>query len=193
MGHEWASEEAHQATAEWHSFLNDAAASYGALGAGLGFLRRQFEEFARVARLGPDEVVHITTGDGAPNRPSDAFAIWTPRTIRERCTREGLVARQLGHWWVSHVYATWEHGFRPRLAKAQGLQTDELQERVMGDLRRIRHDVLHHQGVATAQWSGRCQRLRWFGAGDEIFVSERMVYEFMDQFGLAEPAPSSSS
>lgn len=176
-------------TAQFREFLNDAAASYGALTSGLGFMRRTFEQVAELTNMGPDDVVHLTTGDMPTERPSDAFGVWTHSRIIESCGPNSAVARQLGHWWVSHVYAMWEHGFRPRLAKARGIALDDVTDPLMGDLRRLRHDVLHHGGIATAEWTGRCQRLRWFTTGDDIFITGRMIYEFMEGFGLAHPAP----
>lgn len=155
----------------------------------LGFMRRTFEQVAELTNMGPDDVVHLTTGDMPTERPSDAFGVWTHRRIIESCGPNSAVARQLGHWWVSHVYAMWEHGFRPRLAKARGIALDDVTDPLMGDLRRLRHDVLHHGGIATAEWTGRCQRLRWFTPGDDIFITGRMIYEFMEGFGLAHPAP----
>jgi hypothetical protein len=176
-------------TAGFHEFLNDAAASYGALTCGLGLMRRTVEQFAELTNMGPGGVWHMGTGDMPTERPSDAFGVWTRRRIAESCGPDGAVVRQLGHWWVSHVYAMWEHGFRPRLAEARGVGLDDVTDPLMGDLRRLRHDVLHHRGIATAGQTGRCERLRWFTPGEDMFITSRMIYEFMAGFGLAHPAP----
>lgn len=152
-------------------------------------MRRELTQFAALTGQGPDEVIHLTTGDMPTERPSDAFAVWTRRRIDAEAQPGGSVPRQLGHQWVSYVYAMWEHGFRPRLARARSVALDEVRDPLLGDLRLLRHDVLHCRGVATAENTGRCQRLRWFAAGEDIVITGRMVYEFVDAFGLAHPAP----
>lgn len=80
--------------AELREFLNDAAASYGALTSGLGFMRRTFEQLAELTNMGPDDVVHTATGDVSTERPSDAFGVWTHRRITESC-RTGPPLRAL--------------------------------------------------------------------------------------------------
>jgi hypothetical protein len=81
-------------TAEFHEFLNDAAASYGVLTCGLGFMRGKVEEFAELTNMGPDGVWHMVTGDVLPTeRPSDAFGVWTRRRIAESCGPDGAVVR----------------------------------------------------------------------------------------------------
>lgn len=176
-------------SAEFHEFLREAAAIYGVMIASLGSMQRELTQFSTLTGMGPEDVVHLATGDMPTERPSDAFAVWTLGRIRAEGQAGGSVPRLLGHQWVSHVYAMWEHAYRPRLASARGVPLGEVVEPLLGDVRHLRHDVLHHRGVATRQHAGRCAILRWFAPGDDIVITGRMVYEFVDAFGLAHPAP----
>jgi len=176
-------------TAEFHTFLNDAAGLYGVTTTALPFLRGQADQFARIAGIGADHPMFFTVTDMPQERPSDAFAVWPRSLLASRLAPEGVAARQAGHQWVVHVFSMWEHGYRPRLAAARGVDTDDVKIPVLGDLRLIRNDVVHHRGIATADSSGKCQQLRWFSVGEDMLVTGRMIYQFMDAFGLGHPAP----
>lgn len=177
-------------TAEFHEFLKDAAAIYGVTTASLGSMRRELTQFSALAGTGLDDEIHLTTGDMPTDRPSDAFAVWTRRRIDTEMQAGGSVPRLLGHQWVSHVFAMWEHGYRPRLAAARGVALGDVLDPLLGDLRLLRNDVLHCKGVATAQNTGHGTVLQWFAPGEDIVITGRMVYEFVDAFGLAHPAPA---
>jgi hypothetical protein len=50
----------------------------------------------------------------------------------------------------------------------------------MGDLRRIRHDILHHRGVASADNTAKCEVIaHWFGVGQPIVIAGEHISEFM--------------
>ncbi|MHA6796674.1 hypothetical protein ACVGVM_24645 [Pseudonocardia bannensis] len=86
------------------------------------------------------------------------------------------------------VYHLWENRFREEIALDRGLnKKNDLLNQHMADLAKIRHDILKCRGVATSKNSGKCVDLRWFNVGDEIFIQDWMVYEFMEAFGLVYP------
>jgi hypothetical protein len=85
------------------------------------------------------------------------------------------------------VNARWEYDVRPKLAASFGCQTSDVRVALMGDLRRIRNDILHHQGVATEENSGKCELLgHWFPPGSEIAITGEHIYEFMQLVPWAE-------
>lgn len=62
-------------TAQFHEFLRDAAAIYDVMTASMGSMQRELTQFTAQTGMGPDDVLHLTTGDMPTERPSDAFAV----------------------------------------------------------------------------------------------------------------------
>ncbi|OLT35036.1 hypothetical protein BJF84_15960 [Rhodococcus sp. CUA-806] len=67
--------------------------------------------------------------------------------------------------WFTHIFAVWEERYRGRLALAHGLAPDgdrwrrtDLLIPLFGDIRTIRNDFVHNQGVATSPHETRSWR-----------------------------------
>jgi hypothetical protein len=70
---------------------------------------------------------------------------------------------------IIFLYAYWDEEVRPGLARALGIATKEITSDIFGDLRLIRHAILHNKGVlAKAAW----QKLEVLG---EHFAPDDLV------------------
>jgi hypothetical protein len=107
--------------------------------------------------------------------------------IRDRLDDAGLVAQQIGHQWLLLVFHEWEDEFRPRLAAARAVPVDEVRDPVLGDLRLMRNDIIHHRGLAMATNSERRTRLNWFADGDVMLIDRKMG---VGGDGRLRPGPS---
>ena len=47
----------------------------------------------------------------------------------------------------------------------------------------VRNDLLHHNGVASADHCGKCTVLKWFGPGDRMVFETRHLFDFLNQIG----------
>lgn len=171
--------------AELAEFLNNAAAAHGFQVMGIKLAREQMATLAARQKpdpANPDSVIHMGVGD--PNLPdSEPYAAWRISELPEQLADDGPVMRQIGHEWVVHVYTAWEHHFRPGLASALGLGDEGLRFPLLGDLRRLRNDIVHHRGVATSENTGRSELLgHWFAPGQVILIRGQEVSEFMRRF-----------
>jgi hypothetical protein len=168
---------------ELASFLNDAA---GAHAFALMGLHLAHEQMTRVAAESINPTAPMLMGVGDPSEAGTvAYQSWSLNTIPDRLTDDGQVAIQLGQQWIVTVYAHWEHYFRSRFAEALGCSRDDVRVPLMGDMRHLRHDVLHHRGVATEEHTGRCEVLKdWFAAGEMILIDTKKVAQFMRHVGL---------
>jgi hypothetical protein len=177
-------------------FLNDAMATHGFAGAGL---QRLLEDLGQlpVASENPDPTIALALGD--PNLPeAETYASWKLSEVRQQVSQTGPAYTRLGQQWAVYVYTGWEHEYRPRLAAAHGRAKDQLLYPLLGDLRHLRDDVVHHHGVATPDNAGRCQVLRhWIDVGDPIRLSPDRVAEFSALFPWSDlrsgPGPPASS
>lgn len=86
----------------------------------------------------------------------------------------GLTHRRLTQQWVVTVYTAWEAEFRKRLAVARDIPEHEVRADFFGDLRRLRHDIVHHRGVASRDHSTKCTTLlkRRLLPGDPIYLRD---------------------
>jgi hypothetical protein len=100
----------------------------------------------------------------------------------------GTVEALVGHMWVVTVYTEWEVRYRERVAADLGMsKAKDLKVPVLGDLRLIRHDIVHSSGIARADNSGRVEVFTdWITVGKLIVIRERQIVAFMDKLGLAK-------
>ena len=167
----------------FNAFLNDAAGTHGWALNGLRLLRQDWER----RLVGSVADAHVFMSLGAPNDPNTlAYQRWKLANLPARLADDGPVAATIGQQWVVGVYTAWEEHFRARFAAADGKTKAEKTWPIGGDLRLLRHDIVHHRGVATSTNTGKCAVLRWFEAGDQILVTQEMVAGFMRLLGLAQ-------
>jgi hypothetical protein len=140
-------------------------------------------EFAATLRAPrPDSTFFV--GHGDPNSEEGfAYQHWPIRSLRERLGPDGPVVRALGQQWIVMVASKWNDHYRALIADALGIETNELKDAAMADINRMRNDIVHHRGIATARNTGRCEVLRWFAEGEPIHVLPVHVSELVAYFG----------
>jgi hypothetical protein len=170
-----------QVTNQLGRMLSLASGALGFATTGVGFVAQHTAALPRHP-ANPDPTVFLAFGD-----PADpAAARYYPLLFKASdfpfvLAPNGLIVTQLGHQWAVFVYAAWEHSFRPRLAEAWGRDLRDVQIEAFGDLRRIRHDIVHNNAVASAAWTGKCTVLHWFKPGELIQINTEQAAEFMEK------------
>lgn len=66
-------------------------------------------------------------------------------------SENGANEQQLIEYIVVFIYTFWEVEMRARLAKAKGVELNEITSDIMGDLRHMRHAVLHKRSVMVRE------------------------------------------
>lgn len=167
--------------------LNDLTAAHAFAVVGL---RRIPEYFSTLPRHpdNPDPMVLISIGppDQVDTPP---YAGWRLSEALRQVQENGAVETSLGHQWITFLFELWEHEYRPRLAKIHRRSVGDEKYDLLGDLRHLRNDVVHHRGVATSGNTGRCILLRhWFQPGEVIRLAGRHLDEFFRMFPWSELA-----
>ena len=70
---------------------------------------------------------------------------------------------------IIFVFAFWDEEIRPRLARARGIEVRDVVVDVFGDLRLLRHAILHNKGVMTAAAHAKLKVL------NEHFTADTLV------------------
>jgi hypothetical protein len=133
-------------------------------------LARFNKEIAAVAPLQENPDPEFMVGSGDPNDPgSYVYASVRYSQVLELSAPDGLGHALLDQFWIVYVFETWEGDVRDRLAVTLGVARDTLKSPYFGDLRRLRHDVVHHAGIASQANTGKCEVLAdWFTMGEPI-------------------------
>ena len=97
--------------------------------------------------------------------------------------------------WIEEVFFLWESQYRNQLRDVilspQGRKALRPQNDVIGDLRRIRNDLIH-SGKASQQWTGKCEILKWFQPDECIILGMRHVIDLLNQLeGTSKNSPFS--
>lgn len=93
----------------------------------------------------------------------------TQKEVLERNKETGLNYKTIANLCVVLVYQYWEEHYRALIAEERGLAKDKLKIDIFGDLKNLRHSIIHHKEIET---DGKYGILKWFNKGDEIKISK---------------------
>lgn len=122
-----------------------------------------------VTKENPDPNLSLSPHD--PNDPKAvADASWRKSQIEGAAATDGWLQQWLTHAWLATMFARWEAHYRPAFADANGVEEKQVRSDVIGDIRNLRNDVIHHRGIATKKNTGKCKVLTQFNEGDMILL-----------------------
>lgn len=119
------------------------------------------------------------TGD-----PIDPNAIITHECtqgeLKERLKPGGLNEILVGQFCTVMIYEHWEK-IRGDLAITLQEQRQSITSEIFGDIRHIRHDIVHNAGIATKEHSEKAVILNWFKNGMHITINNQIMNIIMDE------------
>ena len=126
---------------------------------------------ANITKLGFSEVQALgVTMSYAIRRKDGSETVLHESTVAEtigRIGRKGTNHMFLANMCVASLYAFWETQARAQLADAYFGKYDIVTSDLFGDLRLIRHCILHCRGIADVTME-KCKMIRWFKEGERI-------------------------
>lgn len=116
-------------------------------------------------------------GEGDPNvSMPEIFHYSIQKEYKQRNSEDGKNYQFIGNMCLITIYQYWEDFYRGELAKSYSIEKDELKSDLFGDIRLIRHSIIHHNSVALEEIV-RCKILKWFSPGDKIFIDKAKLLE----------------
>ena len=112
---------------------------------------KQTYERLKSLKADPDKTLHVGDGPPGPGKANAAvnigeyFAGHETGAFRERMARSFVVT----------IYTEWEEVWRSKIAEEHGVQSKDVKSDLMGDLRKIRHFIIHND------WKPPLQVLDW--------------------------------
>ena len=92
--------------------------------------------------------------------------------------------------WVEQVYFLWESQFRNELkGNLEGSDIILPESDSIGDFRLVRNDLIHNNGVASEDNSGKCTVLKWYDPGERIILGMNHVFDFLNHMGFMTTTP----
>ena len=92
----------------------------------------------------------------------------------------GSNERQQANALLVFIYTYWELETRPRLARTNGCEPNAIKADIMGDLRILRHAILHARGIVRADDTRRLKKITWLKVDEELHISlEQMKQIFI--------------
>jgi hypothetical protein len=141
-------------------------------------VKRGQDRARRACSQGADlDQLPLFFGRGDPN---DAENVMLHRTtqgaFKARNAKGGSNHVRMGQLLLVLLFEYWEVEHRPRMAKALAIPDQrDLKVPVFGDLRRLRHAVLHRQGILDASTVRRLGVITGFQAKNAIVLSPEAV------------------
>jgi len=79
----------------------------------------------------------------------------------EANSKEGSNSQQHSQAILVFIFSFWEEEIRPRLADSRGVDKDSIKSNIMGDLREVRHAILHAKGIIRQDKYGKLTTLKY--------------------------------
>ena len=85
--------------------------------------------------------------------------------------------------WIGDIIGTWERS-RSETRDTVGDEGIRPEVECMGDLNKIRNDLLHNGGVASKEKSGKCKVIKWFKPGERMLLTTNHVFDLFNQMNF---------
>jgi hypothetical protein len=145
--------------ASFNAEINGTYGLYLDATAGFAALFRRLEETQQEAGATDDSLFFY--GRGAPGTPENVLQHQTTQGIlKARIQEGGGNYFRLARLVVVMLYELWETGYRRPLASAAGVRPEDLLVSVFGDLRLLRHEILHNKARLTPETTAKLEVLQ---------------------------------
>lgn len=120
-------------------------------------------------------------GSGPPDQPGSVLHYAsTQGDYKQRNAEGGSNHVFLGNMTLIAVYQYWEDQYRNELATALKRHRDQIRADVFGDIRQIRHSIVHHGGIASEKVAA-ARVLKWFAAGELITIDDEKLRQAFEE------------
>jgi len=137
-------------------------------------LKVEYPEKANMEYM--DSALHLY-GEGDPNDPQNIM--WhkvTQKKFKERTIKNGINDKTVCRNCIVLIYEFWETEYRNRVSQALSVKRDTILIPIIGDLRLIRHAILHNKSRVTKDIVTKAEVIKGYNEGQEIIFSEKEMY-----------------
>ncbi|CTP86301.1 hypothetical protein XTPLMG728_1172 [Xanthomonas translucens pv. poae] len=92
------------------------------------------------------------------------------------CAHGGQNEITLSNLCLISIYSFWEDRTRNEIAKTLGMDKDNVQSDLFGDINKMRNVILHASGIMD-QRARSMKVLKWFSVGDRVIVDREKLHQ----------------
>lgn len=117
-------------------------------------------------------------GSNLPGKPKMHARISTFECI-EKCQKDGYFSNAISKSLLCTMYSLWDEEYRHRIADATGIEAKYIECPLMGDLRKIRHCVIHQKSKIPEE-GFHFEVLDWPLPQGDLIITSEMFLDFND-------------
>lgn len=124
----------------------------------------------------PQIILSRSSPTDADARPD---AMWHKSEIEDAAKPDGWLQGWITQAWIALIYSRWEDHYRKLFADAAGVDRKKVSCDVIGDIRNLRNDVIHHNGIAGEN-TRKNKIFTRFNDGDRILLTPEDIWHLSD-------------
>ena len=138
-------------------------------------------------RFNPAPANRLTVGSQLPDAPQlpgrSVIAEINQSDLYEALKPDGDFCNQHANALVVFIYHLWDDNFRKKIADVLSISKNEVECDLMGDVREIRHRIIHNQSDIPQNLPNKLKILShiWNIAPGELRISSNMIHSLMEQ------------
>jgi hypothetical protein len=137
------------------------------------------EQANKFSKLHPDLSKSLIVGTGHPEDGRWHGSMNIGEYLKAS-QRSGSFPDTIGKSFLTTIYSSWDEYFRSQIAQESGVDHKSVKSGLMGDLRRIRHCIVHKKSIVTDE-AERFEELSWELPPGYFQVTEEMFQSFIEQ------------
>lgn len=113
-------------------------------------------------------------GVGEPPQYKDTYDanilhITTQGELKQRNKENGVNYKNIGNLVIVLIYQLWEDKYRNTIAQSMGIEKNDLNSEIFGELRHLRRSIVHKNGLAINEVESKVELVH-FKEGEEIYL-----------------------
>jgi hypothetical protein len=143
-----------------------------------------------LAARSPEPDTRMILGTGHPDEKR-WHAAMNIGEIMESSQANGVFPDRIAKSFVTAIYSEWDEVVRHRIASECGTSAKAIRSDLMGDLRLIRHCIVHKRSVVTNEHQ-KLKELKWQLSPGQLTITKGMFSSLIDQINkmLVQTGPS---
>ena len=137
------------------------------------------ERAAKIEAQAPDRSKTVYVGKGHPDEGNWQGSMKIGDFL-DYSARDGQFADQIAKSFIISLYSEWEELYRHKIATQVGASQKDVKCDLMGDLRLIRHCIVHNKSVITREHE-KLKELKWQLRPGELQITNDMFSGLIDQ------------
>jgi hypothetical protein len=137
------------------------------------------EHAKKLASLTQGHTKNLVVGTGPPEEGQWHASIKISEVIKSS-QKNGVFADKIAKSFVTAMYSEWDEYYRHKLAREASVTAKSIQCDLMGDLRLIRHCIVHSKSTVTDEHR-KLKQLRWSLLPGSLIITKEMLSTLIDQ------------